>query len=101
MTIPAQGVLQYSGQLNDWDGSIADTVPGKLFCDSLLSLKAGEKYQLVVKKGLEIGWWECGEQDEIYDVVMWEIAQGGQPKKPKPVVLEVIRSEHDTFTMAD
>ena len=65
------------------------------------SLKAGERYQLELKEGLKIDWWECGEQNEIYDVVMWEIAQGGQLKKPRPVVLEVVRSEHDTFTMAD
>lgn len=105
-TIPPKGIWQYSGQLSDWtgphdkDNEVGAYLGPNLF-DSLCSLKAREKYQFVVKEGLKIAWWEYGEQSEIYDVVMWEIAQGGKPKKPKPVVLEVVRSDHDTFTMVD
>ena len=105
-TIPPKGIWQYSGQLNTWTGpdkgdtEVSAYLGPNLF-DPLHSLEAGEMYQFMVKEGLKIAWWEYGEQNEIYDVVMWEIAQGGQPKKPKPVVLKVVRGDQDTFTMVD
>ncbi len=45
--------------------------------------------------------YQRSSDDEVFDVVMSESAQGGKPEKPSSNVCEIVRNEHDAFTMAD